>query len=109
MTCFLQVCKPPTSLRNSQIVRLVEYTLVVQHVINSPYLILTRSRISNDQFFFTNLIPYPRRSAIYMGLIFAGGTQQGTRMPPYVNLPRSSKSRNPLLGSPTIGEEKPKE
>ncbi|GBP45036.1 hypothetical protein EVAR_23510_1 [Eumeta japonica] len=36
-----------------------------------------------------------------MGLIFAGGTKQDTRMPPYVNLPRSSKSRNPLLGSPT--------
>ncbi|GBP42107.1 hypothetical protein EVAR_21111_1 [Eumeta japonica] len=31
--------------------------------------------------------------------IFAGGTQEDTRMPPYVNLPRSSKSRNPLLGS----------
>ncbi|GBP69255.1 hypothetical protein EVAR_56799_1 [Eumeta japonica] len=36
-----------------------------------------------------------------MGLIFAGDTQQGTRIPPYVNLPRSSKSRNPHLGSPT--------
>ncbi|GBP24313.1 hypothetical protein EVAR_9411_1 [Eumeta japonica] len=42
-----------------------------------------------------------QRAAIYMGLIFAGGTQQDTRMPPYVNLPLSSKSRNPLLGSRT--------
>ncbi|GBP43568.1 hypothetical protein EVAR_87485_1 [Eumeta japonica] len=31
---------------------------------------------------------HEERAAIYMGLIFSGGTQQGTRMPPYVNLPR---------------------
>ncbi|GBP61443.1 hypothetical protein EVAR_50811_1 [Eumeta japonica] len=30
--------------------------------------------------------PLNRRAAIYMGLIFAGGTQQGTRMPLYVKL-----------------------
>ncbi|GBP36408.1 hypothetical protein EVAR_87987_1 [Eumeta japonica] len=36
------------------------------------------------------------------GSYFLEVLKQGTRMPPYVNLPRSSKSRNPLLGSPTI-------
>ncbi|GBP38960.1 hypothetical protein EVAR_95579_1 [Eumeta japonica] len=51
--------------------------------------------------FFAILIDYPGHLFQDKVLIYAGGTQQGTKMPHYLNLSGSSKSRNPPLDSPT--------